>query len=191
MIFFFRWNNFKVDIDGVNLHFVHQRSLRPDAIPLLILHGWPGTFFEFDQVIEPLINPPDGKTAFHVIIPSLPGFGFSSTPRKKGWTVKDSARLFDKLATKVLGYGSYVAQGGDWVSRRKFYFQYFLNAQLTRGQSSPLFCPICLAAELSISTCAQSRLLFITPFLVLFSLSRDGFLPGYSSGIFHQRSTGR
>jgi len=111
-----RWNNFKVEMDGVNLHFVHQKSLHPDAIPLVIVHGWPGTFYEFDQIIEPLINPPEGKTAFHVIIPSVPGFGFSSTPQKKGWTVKDSARIFDKLVTEVLGYKSYAAQGGDWGS---------------------------------------------------------------------------
>jgi pimeloyl-ACP methyl ester carboxylesterase len=111
-----RWDNFKVEIDGVNLHFVHQKSLRPDAIPLIIVHGWPGTFYEFDQIIEPLINPPEGQTAFHVIIPSVPGFGFSSTPRKKGWTVRDSAQLFDKLVTDVLGYKSYAAQGGDWGS---------------------------------------------------------------------------
>jgi pimeloyl-ACP methyl ester carboxylesterase len=105
-----------VDIDGVDLHFVHQKSLHLHAIPLLIVHGWPGTFHEFDQIIEPLINPSDGKTAFNVIIPSIPGFGFSSTPRRKGWTVRDSARLFNKLVTEVLGYESYAAQGGDWVS---------------------------------------------------------------------------
>jgi len=105
-----------VDIDGVDLHFVHQKSLHLHAIPLLIVHGWPGTFHEFDQIIEPLINPPDGKTAFNVIIPSVPGFGFSSTPRRKGWTVRDSARLFNKLVTEVLGYESYAAQGGDWGS---------------------------------------------------------------------------
>ena len=112
----FRWDHFKVDIDAINLHFVHQKSSHLNAVPLLIVHGWPGTFYEFDQIIEPLINPPEGQTAFHVIIPSVPGFGFSSTPRKKGWTVRDSASLFDKLMTEVLGYESYAAQGGDWVS---------------------------------------------------------------------------
>ena len=105
-----------MDIDGINLHFVHQKSSRPDAVPLVIVHGWPGTFYEFDRVIEPLINPPEGKTAFHVIIPSVPGFGFSSTPRQRGWTVRDTACLFDKLVTEVLRYKSYAAQGGDWVS---------------------------------------------------------------------------
>jgi pimeloyl-ACP methyl ester carboxylesterase len=104
-----------VDIDGVNLHFVHQTSPQMNAIPLIIVHGWPGTFYEFDGIIEPLINPPAGKQAFHVIIPSVPGFGLSSTPHKKGWTVRDTARLFDKLVTDVLGYKSYAAQGGDWV----------------------------------------------------------------------------
>ena len=97
------------------MHFVHQRSTRPDAIALLIVHGWPGSFYEFRSIIEPLLNPPDGQPAFHVIIPSVPGFGFSPTPHKKGWTVKDSARIFDKLATNVLQYETYACQGGDWV----------------------------------------------------------------------------
>jgi len=113
----FRWDNFKVVIEDVHVHFVHQRSPRPDAIPLLIVHGWPGTFYEFHQIIEPLINPPAGKCAFDVIIPSVPGFGFSSTPRRQGWTVKDTARIFDKLVTDILGYKAYMAQGGDWVSQ--------------------------------------------------------------------------
>ena len=83
---------------------------------MLIVHGWPGTFYEFHKIIEPLTNPPPGEPAFHVIIPSVPGFGFSSTPRKQGWTVKDTARIFNRLVVDVLGYKSYAAQGGDWVS---------------------------------------------------------------------------
>jgi Epoxide hydrolase N terminus len=116
ILIIFRWDNFKVDIEDVTVHFVHQRSARPDAIALIIIHGWPGTFYEFHQLIEPLTNPPEGQPAFNLIIPSVPGFGFSSTPRKQGWTVKDTARIFDKLVTEVLGYKAYATQGGDWVS---------------------------------------------------------------------------
>jgi hypothetical protein len=188
----FRWDNFKVDIDGVDLHFVHQKSSHLHAIPLLIVHGWPGTFHEFDQIIEPLINPPDGKTAFNVIIPSVPGFGFSSTPRRKGWTVKDSARLFDKLVTKVLGYESYAAQGGDWVSLSDMLADVPNSYDRPkRGLSSPLYCPICPIAKLSTSTCVLSRLPFLMLFSALFSLSPAGFLPPCSSGTFLLRSIGR
>ncbi|KAF8527055.1 epoxide hydrolase [Gautieria morchelliformis] len=111
-----RWDHFKVEIESVDLHYVYQRSSRPDAIPLLIVHGWPGSFYEFDQIVEPLANPSQDQPAFHVIVPSVPGFGFSSTPRVQGWTVKDTARVLDKLMTEVLGFKTYAAQGGDWGS---------------------------------------------------------------------------
>lgn len=75
-----------------------------------------GSFWEFYRIIEPLTNPPSGKPAFHVVIPSLPGFGFSSPPPKKEWTMHDNARIFDHLMTGVLGYSAYMAQGGDWGS---------------------------------------------------------------------------
>jgi pimeloyl-ACP methyl ester carboxylesterase len=112
----YSWDHFKVEIESVDLHYVYQRSSRSDAIPLLIVHGWPGSFYEFDQVIEPLTNPPEDQPAFHVIVPSVPGFGFSSTPHAQGWTVEDTARVLDKLMTEVLGFEAYAAQGGDWVS---------------------------------------------------------------------------
>ncbi|KZW02821.1 alpha/beta-hydrolase [Exidia glandulosa HHB12029] len=112
-----RWPQFKVELEGISLHFVHQRSQRPDAIPLLLVHGWPGSFYEFYSVIDALTNPPNASDpAFHVIIPSVPGFLFSSTPQKNGWTVKDTGRLLDTLVTEVLGYASYAIQGGDWGS---------------------------------------------------------------------------
>ena len=101
----------------MNLHFVHKKSTRADAIPLLLCHGWPGTFCEFFSLVEPLTNPPNpDDPAFHVIIPSIPGFLFSSTPKRAGWTVADTACIFDILLTSVLGYSSYVCQGGDWGS---------------------------------------------------------------------------
>ncbi|EJD49621.1 hypothetical protein AURDEDRAFT_182766 [Auricularia subglabra TFB-10046 SS5] len=107
---------FKVDIEDVNIHFVHQRSQQEDAIPLVLVHGWPGTFFEFYALIDSLVNPPDGEIPFHVVVPSVPGFLFSSTPQKTGWTVVDTARILDTLMTNVLGYANYVVQGGDWGS---------------------------------------------------------------------------
>lgn len=111
-----QYPQFKVTIEGISLHFIHQRSERPDAVPILFSHGWPGTFWEFNRIINLLSNPPPGEPAFHVVIPSLPGFGFSSPPPKQGWTMKDNARVFDRLMVGVLGYPSYMAQGGDWGS---------------------------------------------------------------------------
>lgn len=78
-------------------------------------HGWPGSFYEFDRVIEPLANPPEGQQAFHVVVPSLPGFGFSSPPPTIFWNNNDTARVFTTLMTKVLGYKSFGAEGGDIV----------------------------------------------------------------------------
>ena len=116
----FSWDNFKVEIDGVDLHYVYQRSSRTDAIPLLLVHGWPGSFYEFDKLIEPLTQPPEDQPAFHVIVPSVTGFAFSSTPRTQRWTVKDTARVLNKLMTEVLGFKTYASQGGDWVSFSPF-----------------------------------------------------------------------
>ncbi|KAI0082847.1 alpha/beta-hydrolase [Panus rudis PR-1116 ss-1] len=107
------FSHFRVPIEGINLHFIHQRSTRADAVPLILTHGWPGSFWEFHRIIEPLTNPPAGEPAFHVVVPSVPGFGFSSAPPKAGWTMKDNARIFNHLMTGVLGYESYMAQGGD------------------------------------------------------------------------------
>lgn len=101
-------------IEGVKLHFVHARSEREDAIPLIMCHGWPGSFWEFSSVWGPLSRPSDpSDPAFHVVAPSLPGFCFSDWPPRAGWTLQDTARLFDKLMRK-LGYARYMMQGGDW-----------------------------------------------------------------------------
>jgi len=80
----------------------------------LIVHGWPGSFYEFHDIIDPLTNPPADQVAFHVIIPSVPGFAFSQAPAQRGWTAEDTARLLNKLMSDVLGYNSYAVQGGDW-----------------------------------------------------------------------------
>ncbi|KAL4251354.1 peptidase S33 family protein [Abortiporus biennis] len=108
------FHHFKVQIEGIDLHFIHHKSKREDAIPILLTHGWPGSFWEFHRMIEPLTNPPPNVPAFHVVIPSLPGFTFSSAPPIRGWTMQDNARIFDHLMTNILGYQSYMAQGGDW-----------------------------------------------------------------------------
>ncbi|CAE6413395.1 unnamed protein product [Rhizoctonia solani] len=111
-----KFNHSTVNIGNMTVHFIHQRSSDPNAIPLLLTHGWPGSFYEFHEVIGPLSNP-EGKsnTSFHVVVPSLPGFGFTS-PAPPEWTLNNTADLFDTLLTDVLGYPSYTATGGDWGS---------------------------------------------------------------------------
>ncbi len=108
---------FRTEIDGLGIHFLHVRSPRADALPLLITHGWPGSVVEFTKVLRPLADPEshggDGADAFHVVAPSLPGYGFSDKPREPGWGVERIARAWAALMAR-LGYGRYVAQGGDW-----------------------------------------------------------------------------
>jgi len=108
---------FKTPIDGLGIHFVHARSKEPDALPLIITHGWPGSIVEFQKVIAPLVDPVahggDASDAFHVICPSLPGYGFSERPTQTGYGVEKIADTWAALMAK-LGYGRYVAQGGDW-----------------------------------------------------------------------------
>lgn len=99
----------------LQIHFVHARSPRKDAIPLLMVHGWPGSFYEFNQVWGALSSPPNASDpAFHVVVPSLPGFGFSSWPPRSAWTLQDTAAVFDNLMQR-LGYMRYMFQGGDWA----------------------------------------------------------------------------
>jgi pimeloyl-ACP methyl ester carboxylesterase len=108
---------FMTTIDGVDIHFIHVRSKEPNAMPLIISHGWPGSVFELLKSIDPLTNPTahGGKTedAFDVVIPSLPGFGFSGKPTVTGWDPERIAKAWAVLMTR-LGYTRYVAQGGDW-----------------------------------------------------------------------------
>jgi pimeloyl-ACP methyl ester carboxylesterase len=112
-----RFDQFTTEIDGLSIHFIHHRSPHPDAFPLLITHGWPGSIVEFHKVIEPLTNPTaHGGTAadaFHVVCPSLPGFGFSGKPTQTGWGVDRIARAWETLMVR-LDYRRYGAQGGDW-----------------------------------------------------------------------------
>ncbi|QRV92993.1 epoxide hydrolase [Ceratobasidium sp. AG-Ba] len=111
-----KFNHSTVDIGNITVHFIHQRSSDPKAIPLLLTHGWPGSFYEFHNVIVPLSNPgKDSNISFHVVVPSMPGYGFSS-PAPIGWNLNKTGDLFDTLLTKVLGYKTYTACGGDWGS---------------------------------------------------------------------------
>ena len=103
----------RVRVDGLDLHLLHVRSSRPDATPLILTHGWPGSFLEFVDVVGPLTAPPDGEPAFHVVVPSLPGYGFSERPRSPGWGIERVARAWAALMAG-LGYERYGAAGGDW-----------------------------------------------------------------------------
>jgi pimeloyl-ACP methyl ester carboxylesterase len=109
--------NFTTEIDGLGIHFIHVRSPHEDALPLIVTHGWPGSVIEQLKIIEPLTNPTahGGRAAdaFHLVIPSLPGYGFSAKPAATGWDPARTARAWAVLM-KRLGYGRYVAQGGDW-----------------------------------------------------------------------------
>lgn len=113
------FDHFVTTIDDLDIHFIHQRSKHPDARPLVIVHGWPGSVVEFTKVIGPLTEPEKhgGKPedAFHVICPSLPGFGFSEKPHERGWSSQRMAEVIAKLMAR-LGYERYGAQGGDWGS---------------------------------------------------------------------------
>jgi pimeloyl-ACP methyl ester carboxylesterase len=108
---------FVTTIDGVDIHFIHVRSRHPNAMPMIITHGWPGSVFEQIKLIGPLTDPTAfggrAEDAFNVVIPSIPGFGFSSRPTATGWGVERVGRAWDVLM-KRLGYTRYVAQGGDW-----------------------------------------------------------------------------
>ena len=113
------FDNFKTNLLGLNIHFMHIKSSNPNARPLLLTHGWPGSVVEFLKVIDPLTEPQEhGGTAddaFHLVIPSLPGYGFSDKPQATGWGVEKIADAWSTLMAR-LGYSQYFAQGGDWGS---------------------------------------------------------------------------
>jgi pimeloyl-ACP methyl ester carboxylesterase len=108
---------FVTEIDGLDVHFIHVRSQHPDALPLIVNHGWPGSIIEQLKIIDPLVNPTghggSASDAFHVVVPSMPGYGFSGKPTSTGWGPERMARAWAELMTR-LGYPRYVAQGGDW-----------------------------------------------------------------------------
>lgn len=101
--------------DPMPLHFVHHKSSRPDAIPLLSIHGWPGSFLEVTKIINDLTSPPNASVpAFHVMAPSLPGYGFSPAPKEPGLGPREAGQAFNYLMTKQHNYPKYVVQGGDF-----------------------------------------------------------------------------
>ncbi|HEU4507684.1 MAG TPA: epoxide hydrolase [Pyrinomonadaceae bacterium] len=110
---------FITTIDGIDIHFIHVRSRQPNALPLIMTHGWPGSVFELLKTIGPLTNPPAhggrAEDAFDLVLPSMPGYGFSSRPKDTGWNPDRIARAWAELMRR-LGYKRYVAQGGDWGS---------------------------------------------------------------------------
>ncbi|NUR98283.1 MAG: alpha/beta fold hydrolase [Kribbellaceae bacterium] len=103
---------FRTTIDGLGIHFLHRRSARADATPLLLTHGWPGSIAEFVDVVDALADPPDGP-AFHVVVPSLPGFAYSDKPATTGWGTEKIAAAWVELMGR-LGYDRFAAHGGDW-----------------------------------------------------------------------------
>ena len=109
--------HFVTEIDGLDIHFVHVRSKHEDALPLVITHGWPGSIIEQLKIIDPLTDPTahgaSASDAFHVVIPSMPGYGFSAKPASTGWGPERMGRAWAELMER-LGYTRYVAQGGDW-----------------------------------------------------------------------------
>jgi pimeloyl-ACP methyl ester carboxylesterase len=108
---------FITEIDGLDIHFIHVRSRHEDALPLIVTHGWPGSIIEQLKIIDPLTNPTahgaNASDAFHLVIPSMPGYGFSGKPASTGWGPERIGRAWAELMTR-LGYAQYVAQGGDW-----------------------------------------------------------------------------
>jgi len=108
---------FITEIDGLDIHFIHVRSRHENALPLIVSHGWPGSVIEQMKIIEPLTNPTahggNASDAFHLVIPSMPGYGYSGKPNTTGWNVSRIARAWVVLM-KRLGYTKFVAQGGDW-----------------------------------------------------------------------------
>ncbi len=114
-----QWPGFLTNIQGLEIHFLHIRSRHETARPLIMTHGWPGSIVEFQKVIAPLTDPESfgGKPedAFHLVLPTLPGFGFSGKPTSPGWGLEKIAGAWDELMLR-LGYSNYYAQGGDWGS---------------------------------------------------------------------------
>ncbi|KAL6414184.1 Epoxide hydrolase [Ilyonectria robusta] len=138
------YNHFTTTIEGLKIHFIHERSGEPDAIPLLLLHGWPGSFLEFLPVVKPLTQAAKTSTgkdvSFDIIIPSLPGYAFSQTP-PPSWTTADTARIFHALMADVLGYKTFSIHGTDWgcVIGYTLYEQYTAATRAAHFSMIPFF----------------------------------------------------
>ncbi len=123
-----RFSHFRADVDGLGVHFIHQRGQGPDPMPLVITHGWPGSFFEMSKIIPLLTDPAshgaDPADAFDVVAPSMPGYGFSDHPVERGLHVLRVSDLWVRLMTEGLGYDRFGAQGGDWGAGVTAYLGY-------------------------------------------------------------------
>jgi pimeloyl-ACP methyl ester carboxylesterase len=113
-----RFAHFRAQVDGIKIHFIHEKGLGPNPKPLLMLHGWPGSIYEFRRIIPMLTDPAahggDASDSFTIIAPSLPGYGFSDHPTRRAMNIPAMAEVFFKLMTDVLGYSRFAVQGGDW-----------------------------------------------------------------------------
>ena len=113
-----QYSGFLSEVDGVDLHFWRVKGKGPKPFPLILVHGWPGSIYEFHHLIGPLSDPAahggDPADAFDVVVPALPGYGFGGTPKERGWGPSRTAAAFDQLMVKELGYDRYGTQGGDW-----------------------------------------------------------------------------
>jgi microsomal epoxide hydrolase len=113
-----RYTGFLCEVDGLDIHFWHVKGKGPNAMPLVLVHGWPGSIYEFhhliDRLTDPAANGGDANDSFDVVIPALPGYGFGGKPTERGWGPSRAAEAFHTLMTRELGYGRYGTQGGDW-----------------------------------------------------------------------------
>ncbi|KAK9856796.1 hypothetical protein WJX84_005225 [Apatococcus fuscideae] len=114
------FSHFKIMVNGIDLHFTHKPHADSDAIPLLLIHGWPGSFIEFQKIIPKLAANRPGQPNYHIVAPSLPGYGFSSSPVDPGFGLEQMADTLNELMVQ-LGYSKYVAQGGDWGAFISFF----------------------------------------------------------------------
>lgn len=113
-----RFDHYRIQMEDITLHYIHQPGVGPDPLPLLLTHGWPGSFFEFTKIIGPLTDPAryggDPKDTFTVVAPSLPGYGFSHSPDQRRLSIEEIADLFARLMSEELGFKRFASQGGDW-----------------------------------------------------------------------------
>ncbi|KAJ7282731.1 Alpha/Beta hydrolase protein, partial [Mycena rebaudengoi] len=159
------YKHYTAVVEGQTIHFVHEKSKDPDAIPVILLHGWPGSFHEFLPVIKPLTQvsttSTGKKVSYHVVVPSLPGFVFSSAP-PTNWTVDDTARIYKTLMTEVLGYSTFAVHGTDWGCGVGYslYGSYNTSVRAAQFVFLPFFPP--LAPELAANNITLSPIAQVT-----------------------------
>ncbi|KAJ7054186.1 Alpha/Beta hydrolase protein [Mycena amicta] len=156
-------SHFTAAVEGINIHFVREKSRGPNAIPLLLLHGWPGSFQEYLPTIKPLTelwtSPTGQQLSFDVVVPSLPGFVFSSAP-PQNWSTNDTARVFNTLMTKILGYKTFAVHGSDRGAQIAYHMYSVFNASVRAAHvhSLPFLAPTpdeISAANITLSSITQ------------------------------------